>query len=107
MLASHCRTWGPVVSETPLEKTEFSFAGRYQLQIASWLGIGDHVDLPFLVPGPWLAGTSADPLHNATVAEFTCAPVLLCLEDTVSLESSITSGSYTLSVSSSAKIPEH
>lgn len=38
--------------------------------------------------------------------KFRCQSVLLFLEDTASLDSSITSGSYTLSVSSSAEIPE-
>lgn len=38
VLASHSRTWDPVVniaSEAPLEKTEFSFASGYQLQRVS------------------------------------------------------------------------
>lgn len=86
---------------------EFSFAGRYPLQIASWLEIGDPVNFAFLVPGPWLAETYADPVYAATVAELICSSVLLCLEDTGSLGLSITSGSYNVSVSSSAKIPEH
>lgn len=32
--------------EAPLEKTDFLFAGRYRLHIASWLKAGPHVHFP-------------------------------------------------------------
>lgn len=42
-------------SDTPLEKTHFLLASRYQLQTASWLGLGACVYVAFSLLGPiWL-----------------------------------------------------
>lgn len=60
---------------------------------------------PGSVLGRGLAGTCAGRTHAATVSESIYASVLLGLENTISLESYIT-GSYNLSASSSAWIPE-
>lgn len=90
---------------TALGKTVyfFSFPSRYHLQIASWLWVGLHFCFGF----PVLGFAICRGLVCATViSEFTCASVLLCLQDTASLASFATSGVYNLSTCSSAQIPE-
>lgn len=51
--------WNVVVtpSDIPLEKTDSSFAMRYQLQVVSWRGVGLGVRLPFSMLTPHLAST--------------------------------------------------
>lgn len=75
----HCSwAWGPpwsmvdILSDTPLEKADFPFPSRYQLPIASWLGMG------FCLVST-CAGRSGRYRHSLCV--FLCAPVLLCLDD--------------------------
>ena len=89
-----------IPSETPLEKTNFAFASRYQLQITFRSSMRAYVHLALSVLGPHVVWTCAGHVCVATVSEFICASVLLCLEDIVSLESS---GSYSLSISSSTR----
>lgn len=47
--AEHGAFWGVacIPSETPLEKTKISFASSCQLEIASGLGKGVHIHIPF------------------------------------------------------------
>lgn len=52
-------------NETPLEKTEFSFAIRCHLQIASCLGVRVHFLL--LSMGTYLTCTCPGPLHFIVV----------------------------------------
>lgn len=85
----YCWAWCLLLSvinklrETPLRKTNFFFAGAWQLEIASWLGMGTHVH--FL---PFGAGTSSDlnlhkPCAFHSLCEFMCTSVPLGLQDTV------------------------
>lgn len=65
MLTNYSRSWElpsgivNITSKIPLEKMNLSFANRYQLQIASWLGVGVHVYSPSPVstgtPSSWNA----------------------------------------------------
>lgn len=73
-------------------RTDFPPFNSYQLQIASWLGVGFVVCFPFSVLGFRLVWTCVN----------NCVSVLLYLEDTVSLESSSNFGPYSLYTSSSA-----
>jgi hypothetical protein len=79
--------------DTPLNKTDLPFARRCHLQRDSWLGLGIRT-LPSLSAGT-LSGLdlwkSCACCHS--LCEFVCAPVLLCMDGTVSMGSSITSGS--------------
>lgn len=77
-------------------RLNFSFSSRYQLHIASWLGMGLYVHLTFLMLGPCLSWTYADLVHAATVWINMCISPAVS-SNTVSLESSITSDSYNLS----------
>ena len=52
--------------DTPLEKTDFPLSSGYQLQIASWLGMGSHIY--FLVQGLYMAWSCADPVNAARVS---------------------------------------
>ena len=71
-----------------------------QLDIASWLGMGNH--MYFLsVLWPHLYWTYSEPMN-----EFVCEQVILCLKDIISLVPSITTTSYNLSASSFAKFPD-
>lgn len=90
-----------------LKKGERNLIKEQQvLQITSWLGVGTHVHF----------SPSALGLHLACAGQALCLlPQLLCgamyscpvvFEDTVSLESSITSGSCNLSTSSYMYIPD-
>lgn len=47
-------------------KNNFSVASRFQIQIASWLGLGVHVYFPFSAVGSPLPWTCANTVHNAT-----------------------------------------
>jgi hypothetical protein len=53
--------------------------------------------LPFSILGFCLVWACGGLMHAASLCEFTPAPVLLCLDNTVSLESATTSDSYNLS----------
>lgn len=77
-------------------RLNFSFSSRYQLHIASWLGMDLYVHLTFLMLGPCLSWTYADLVHAATVWINMCISPAVS-SNTVSLESSITSDSYNLS----------
>lgn len=57
-----------VHSETPLEKANFSFASRYELQIVSWLGIEAHIYSPLLVLWHHLTWTCAGLMHVVIVS---------------------------------------
>ena len=88
-----------------LERT-FSSVSGYQLEIVSGIGIGLVSTSPLSTGFPSgldLCGLSA---HCYSLCEFISAVALLCLEDLVSLVSSIPSGSYNLSASSSSGVPE-
>jgi hypothetical protein len=93
---------------SPLKKTDFFLSpGRYQLQVASWLGGRTLCRLLFLGAGIFssldLSSSSAG-CHN--LSEFICAPALLYLRGTVSLESSNAFGSCNISTSSSKQTLE-
>lgn len=67
-----------VVSETPLEKTNFAFASSCQLEIASWLWMGAHVPFPSSpreALGPHLAWTWADTVHALASALAWALPI--------------------------------
>lgn len=44
-----------IPSDIPLEKIDFPFTNRYQLQMASWLELGPTVHFPLSMPGSCLA----------------------------------------------------
>lgn len=79
-----------ISSGTPLETTNFSYVSGYQLQIASWLGVGVQVYFSLLVLGTlslaWTLCVTC--VCSYCLCEFLCASVLLCLEDTVFLSQS-------------------
>lgn len=88
-----------ILSQTPLDRAGFSFSGGYLLEIASWRGSAACIYLSI-----HSAGTpSGLKLHRPCE----CFPSLwwfislLCLEDSVAFESTITYGSNNLSISSS------
>lgn len=89
-----------IPSDTPLEKMDFPFPAG--ISCKSILGI-ELCLLPFSVQGPCQAWTCAGLVHAAMSL---CASVQMVLEDTVSLKSSITYGSYNLAVSTSTWISE-
>lgn len=110
VLANYYFSWGllwgvfDTPSDAPPGKMDFPFLGRYLLQTAPWTEVGpssiQHLDLS----GVNLVSSYAC-CHN--LYKFRCQSVLLFLEDTAALNSSITSGSYNLCVSSSTEIPEY
>lgn len=59
-----------------VEKTDFPFVYRYQLQIVSWLGLRSGVHFLFLVLGPHIAWTRAGPVDAVTASWVLCASVL-------------------------------
>lgn len=88
--SSYSRTWGlpwtvgHIPSGTPLEKQVWLFPSRYQLQIASWEGVGFYVhlsQLPFnfvpveeeKCPSRGLGANSASSQGSITCAK--CGPV--------------------------------
>lgn len=79
-----------VPSETPWINTIFLFVSSYQLETVSWLGVGDNVQFFISMLGPCPVWTCVDPVGDAIV------PVssYVDLEDSVSLVSSISPGSY-------------
>lgn len=84
-------------SET-LEKIDCFFPNNYQLHIASWLGVRPRVHILCSVEVPvWL-----EPLQVFQTLlqsfEFMCAPILLGLEGTVSVETEIIFGFSNLSL---------
>ena len=91
-----------VPNETPLEKTKFSFVSGYQLEIASGLGMG-HGPPSSLSSGTLSMEGRGDPLLPQSLWVHAC-PTQLCLEGLDSFVSSIPTGSYTLSASSSAEL---
>lgn len=90
-------------SGTPLETSDFSFSGMYQLQTTLWLGMGLCV---FSTLGFHQVWSKADLVHAVTVSWRRSASVLLCLVHAVTMESSSISDSYSLSASSSREVPE-
>lgn len=48
------------ICETPLEKTNFQFSNSCKLEIACWLGMGDHLQFSHSVLGSHLSGSYAD-----------------------------------------------
>lgn len=72
--------------------------------MATWLEMGDHVHFCLSALGLHLTWTCVGLVHAASLWVHTCA-VVLCLEDSVPLVSSVPSGSYALSVFSLADIP--
>ena len=114
-------------SETPLEKTNCSLTSGYHLEIAFVLGFwgggggwagggggpgagagagaGGMCSLLCSALGFSLVQPHSGPVHNAPVSVSSCVRQECHLESFISLESSITSGSYTLSISSSAGGP--
>lgn len=86
-----------------MEKTTSSFISGCQLEITSWLGMGATSTYSFMLV--WL-----EPVQSCaccpSVCEFICVSFLLCLEDTVSFESSIPHGAQNLCTSSSTQFPD-
>lgn len=78
VLSIYSWTWGlpSILSETPLEKSKFYFASRYQTQLASWLGVGSLCPFSCLSAGINLPWTQCM-CHS--LCELLCASVLLCL----------------------------
>lgn len=105
MLTKYFWVWGlswSVVdkpSVIPLKKIDFSSSISYHLQLASWLGVGVYIHLPFSVLKFCLAWACAGLAHAVTVSELIWAYALLCLDNSNSLKSTTTSGSYNLFVS--------
>lgn len=90
-----------ISADAPLEKMIFPLLVGYQLQIAYLLWMGPHVHFPLL------SGLKSCRLyaHYHTLSKFLSVSILMFMEDTASLEFSITSVPYKLSASSSAYIP--
>lgn len=108
LIALWCKRIQPRKSllEKQTNKTKnwcFSSASWYPLKTAPWLGVGPPIPT-FLSqswdPG-WLNLFRPCACCLLSVSEFMCVSVLLCLEETVSLQCSIISSSYDLAVSSS------
>lgn len=93
-MTRHCRT------------LIFPVASWYQFQRASWLEAGLHVCSPFSVLEPHLPGTCIGHVYGATVSVRSHVWQSYYLEETISLESPTTSGSYHLSASFPTEIPE-
>lgn len=93
---------------------EKSFPWRLRLSVqlctltkkAFWLEVGLCVHLPFSILGSCPVWNCRSRMCCHSLGEFTHASILLYLDDTVSLESATTSGSYSLPTSSSAHTPE-
>ena len=87
MFLTCCCTWALelsvvyIICKVTLEKTNYSYVSGCQFDICCCFR--DHVALPVLRPCPPLTCTGH--LCTATVWEFTCVCVLLCLEDIVFL----------------------
>lgn len=79
------------------------FSGQFE--VASGLRKGDHAYFFFWVLDPSM-NLCRPCTSNHSLWEFTCVPVLLCLEGIASLVSSILTNSYNLSSSSSTNFPE-
>lgn len=91
--------WIVFFSDTPLEKTEFPSPTAANCKQAPWLGVGLCVHFPFsvlILSGLKLCRSCA---CFQSCYEFLCSSVFMSMEDTVSLESFITSGPQNLSVS--------
>lgn len=85
-------------SEPSMEKIDFPLPRRYQLQIASWLGVGLCVYFFFSVLGLCLVCMLYACHHS--LCEFMCGSILLYLEDQVSSEVFTTSDSDNICASS-------
>lgn len=70
-----------IPSDMPLENMDFTFANWYQFQTASCLGVEPHFHFAHSELGSSLTCTWAGLIHDATVSEFKCLSVLLCLND--------------------------
>ena len=67
-----------------LEKNEFLPPVSSQLERASWLQVG--FEPTFSMLGFWLVLINVGFMHAAIVSEFICSPVVLYLENTISLD---------------------
>lgn len=85
-------------SKTPVEKTNIFFASS-QLEKASCLGMGALAHIPFSAPLPYLAWMCVGPMRAATDSVSSCTSASSCLEGSVSLVLSISSGANNLSKS--------
>lgn len=90
-------------NNTLLEKTDFSFAGGYQLQIASWLGVGSHVYTHILVQALHLTW----PVHVSWACAAVSVSFSVCRSCCVSKTISLESGFYSLPTFSSVLLSEH
>lgn len=63
-------------SDMPLEKTDFLFLRRYQLWIASWLGVGSCLYF-FSALGLWLAGGYVGHVCIATISVHMCVSAVV------------------------------
>lgn len=105
----------PLLSMGPVLKcgwyTQWDFNGGDRFSLCQWVcqsqllvRVGSQCPLPHLSAGTPSALNLCRPCANChSLCEFIYASVLLCLEDTVSMKSFITSNSYNLSVSSSTQ----
>lgn len=91
----HSTSWNVLdkPSDSPSEKTDFPFASRYQLQVAFWFGWFGCPLFPLSPEFPSVMGLCRSCVFSLSLCEYTCASILLGLEDTVSLDSFITSDS--------------
>lgn len=64
-----------------IEENSFSLSCRYQLEIASWLGVGPHVYFLFAGLGFCVIWICAGLVLAVTVSELISALVLLCAEE--------------------------
>jgi hypothetical protein len=95
-----------VVCEIPLGETKFSFASGYQL-VTAGLEMGASVNLSFQLEGTMQSRATEDLCIMLTSGSGNLHMCLaFCLKDLFSLESSIPSDSYTVSVSSFRGFPE-
>ena len=90
---------------SPLRKTDFLSPSRYQLQITPWVGTGTLCLFRLPCAGR-VSRIGAGLAHTAIVSSIHICVSPVCLGDTVSVDSSTTSGSYSLSVPSSLMSPE-
>lgn len=89
-------TWSVlnIPSDTPLEETDCIFASTYQLQGASWLGMGPRVHSPFSVLEHYLAWTCASPMSGTTASVSLYVYQSCCVWKAVFLESSTITSTF-------------
>lgn len=86
-------------SETLQEKTDFLFVNGCQLEITSGSRFGVTSNLPLIAVTPFDLDLCRCYVCYHDLWEFICTLVLLCLGDTASLASFISTGSYNHSAS--------